>query len=278
VGGETRTSIIGLLDTDAQRTAVVRAVAALRSGKIYHDTFEFVGDVRFGAPACVVVGTMDPKGESTVPLVGRITRDHPRTGIIAVCDTTSPSIQQLMHLARAGGDEVMLTSMASLAELSAAVDRACARRRAVSDWQRIAPHVPTQFHDLFEFCFGSTNGHPSVEALANYLDIDRSTLASRLRTAGLPPARTILSWSRLLSVTETVAESRMPLEQAALRAGFSSASRLRAFTQRMVGMGPRALANVGAEYVFDKLFRVLAGDDSDERPVSDTGSREVGER
>ena len=70
----------------------------------------------------------------------------------------------------------------------------------------------------------------------------------------------------------------MPLEQAALRAGFSSASRLRAFTQRMVGMGPRALANVGAEYVFDKLFRVLAGDDSDERPVSDTGSREVGER
>ncbi|MBV5325857.1 MAG: hypothetical protein J0626_11695, partial [Rhodospirillaceae bacterium] len=85
------------MDTDAQRTAVIRAVSALRSGKICHDTFEFVGDVRLGAPACVVVGTMDPRGESTAPLVGRLARDHPRTGIIAVCDTTSSSIQQLMH-------------------------------------------------------------------------------------------------------------------------------------------------------------------------------------
>jgi len=128
----------------------------------------------------------------------------------------------------------------------------------MSDWQLISPYVPEEFHALFRYCFADSLARRSVRELADTLDIDRSTLASRLRAAGLPPAKTLLSWSRLMAVTALAQDAGTTIESTAHRAGFPSASRLRAFTRRMVGVGPRALAELGIEYVHERFVRSLA--------------------
>lgn len=133
MGGESRAVVVGLSDADAQRTEVIRAIMRAGGGETCSDVRRFLLVVQRVSPSCVVLGTTDPRGESTAPLVGRLVRDRPRVGIVAVCDTTPASIQALVHLARAGVDDVLLTSMATRSEWSATIDRACARRWAMSD-------------------------------------------------------------------------------------------------------------------------------------------------
>ncbi len=278
MGGRTTLHVVGLLDTDVQRSTVIRALAQLEGGMVLNDVVDFLQSVRRDAPDAVAIGVLGPRGGTNAPLVGRLQRDHPSVGIVVVCDTTSTAVQQLLHLARAGADEVMLISTASPAELAAVVERACARRREGSVWHRIAPAVPAECHDIFEFCFTSSLRRRSVGSLAQHLGIDRSTIASRLRRAGLPPAHAILSWSRLIAVTGLMESSRMSIEQAALRAGFESATGLRAFTRRLLGAAPRAVAARGRSHVEQLFFALIDGRDVHERiessaPLASRASR-----
>lgn len=252
-----RLRVLGLLDADSQRSTVIHSLVQLGGGIAFGDAPEFVRSVWGDTPDCVAVGALSPHGGTNALLVGRLRRDHPRVGVVAVCDTSPAAVQQLLHLARAGADEVVLTSMATPAELSATVERACARRRETSVWHRVAPLIPTELHDIVQFCFTNSIRRRSVGELAQHVGIDRSTLATRLRRAGLPPAHTILSWSRLIAVAELIESSRMSIERAALMSGFDSAAGLRTLTRRLVGVGPRAVADSGGGYVLERFLAVL---------------------
>ncbi len=172
MGGRTTLHVVGLLDTDVQRSTVIRALAQLEGGMVLNDVVDFLQSLRRDAPDAVAIGVLGTRGGTNAPLVGRLRRDHPSVGIIVVCDMTPTAVQQLLHLARAGADEVMLTSMASPAELAAVVERAGARRREESVWHRIAPAVPEECHDFIEFCFTSSLRRRSVGSLAQHLGID----------------------------------------------------------------------------------------------------------
>lgn len=218
---------------------------------------DFVQSIGQRSPHAVALGVLGPGGASNVSLVGRLRRDHPGLGMVVVCDATSIAVQQLPHLVRAGADEVVLTAMATTTELVAAVDRACARRREASVWHRIAPAIPEECHDIFEFCFTSALARRKVGDLARHLGVDRSTIALRLRRAGLPPAHTILSWSRLIAMAGLMESTRISVEQAAHEAGFGSAAGLRALSRRMMEATPRVLAARGRGALVEELREML---------------------
>ncbi len=258
IGSETASSIAGLQDADSQRSTIIDAFARLRWGDAFDEVAAFVQSLRQSAPQAVALGVLGPGGAGNVSLVGRLRRDYPGHGIVLVCDATSIAVQQLPHLVRAGADEVVLTSMATATELVGAMDRACARRREESVWQRIAPSVPAECHDIVEICFTSAVRRRSVGELALHLGVDRSTIARRLRRAGLPRAHTILSWSRLIAVAGFMESTRISVEQAAHAAGFGSAASLRAFTQRMVGWAPGLVAERGKQRLVTRFACMLA--------------------
>lgn len=212
-------------------------------------------------PNCTPATGPNGKRQRRYPSVNatrRLRRDHPRIGIVAVCDTSPVSVREPLHLARAGIDEVVLVSMASRAELSDALQRARSRRRGASVWQQLAPFVPTEHHELMQLCLSPALERRTAGALARQLGIDRSTLAARLVRAGLPSAHAILSWTRLIAVSDRLASSGTSVEQAALSAGFGSATALRAFTRRLVGAAPRTvIARGGSQYVVNEFRRLL---------------------
>jgi len=257
MGEGRRLRIIGLMDADSQRSDLIRALVRRSGGTVSRDVGDFIRSVGQDAPDCLALGPFDPRGGASARLVGRLRRDHPHVGIVVVCDTTPAAIKQLPHLTRAGADEVVLTSMGSLDEAAAMVEQICARRREASVWHRLAPRLPQACQEVVQLCFANALHRRSVGELARHLRIDRSTLAARLRSAGLPTAHTILSWSRLIGVVELMESSRMSVEQAALTAGFGSASALRAFTRRLVGVAPRTLAERGARSVEEKFLALL---------------------
>ncbi len=257
MGSETTPSIAGLRDADSRRSTVINAFAKLGGGDVFDAVADFVQSIGQRSPHAVALGVLGPGGASNASLVGRLRRDHPGLGMVVVCDTTPLAVQQLPHLVRAGADEVVLTVMATAAELVATVDRACARRREASVWHRIAPAIPEACHDIFEFCFTSALARRKVGDLARHLGVDRSTIALRLRRAGLPPAHTILSWSRLIAMAGLMESTRISVEQAAHEAGFGSAAGLRALSRRMMCATPRALAAGGRRIVMEEFLSLL---------------------
>lgn len=91
--------------------------------------------------------------------------------------------------------------------------------------------------------------------LSARLNLSRRTLLRWTATAGLPPARQILAWMRILLAAELLDDPGRTVLQAARSAGYSSDSSLRRITNRFVGLSPTDMRARGAFAAAAKPFK-----------------------
>ena len=85
----------------------------------------------------------------------------------------------------------------------------------------------------------------TVHAMAARAGISQQTLETRLRDAGLPPAREIIRWFRLLHVAARLDVPKASVEQIVDAMRFASSSTLRQLLKRMTGLTPSQLRDAG---------------------------------
>jgi transcriptional regulator GlxA family with amidase domain len=96
-------------------------------------------------------------------------------------------------------------------------------------------------------------GH--VPELALALDIDERTVPRWCAKAGVPHARRLFSWIRLLLAADLLDDSRRSIESIARSCGYSSAASLKATTKQFTGLSPSDLRNTGAFQTVADLLR-----------------------
>jgi AraC-like DNA-binding protein len=96
-------------------------------------------------------------------------------------------------------------------------------------------------------------GH--VPELAQALGIDERTVPRWCSYAGVPHARRLFSWIRLLLVADPLMDPRLSFETVARASGYSSAASLKSTTKTFTGYTPTELRERGAFNVISELFR-----------------------
>lgn len=91
-----------------------------------------------------------------------------------------------------------------------------------------------------------------VPELAGALGVDRRTVPRWCAAAGVPDARRMFSWIRLLLAAELLDDPRRAVENVARVSGFSSAGSLKSSTRTFTGLTPTELRERGA-------FETVAG-------------------
>lgn len=95
----------------------------------------------------------------------------------------------------------------------------------------------------------------NVPELAAVLRIDERTVPRWCSSAGVPHARRLFSWVRLLLVADLLANRGLSIETIARASGYSSAASLKSATKKFTGHTPSELRSRGAFQAVTEIFR-----------------------
>lgn len=118
-----------------------------------------------------------------------------------------------------------------------------------------APPAPIALRVLRTALAAPSDTAPHVKDIARQLRLSRRTLAYRLDRSGLPPARDLIQWARLLRVGWSLCQEDGTVASAATGSGFGSASAFRGVLERHAHLHPRTLHDPEG---WDALLRRLA--------------------
>jgi AraC-like DNA-binding protein len=96
-------------------------------------------------------------------------------------------------------------------------------------------------------------GH--VPELARVLGIDERTVPRWCASAGVPHARRLFSWIRLLLAADLLDDPRRSIESVARASGYSSAASLKSTTKQFTALSPSELRERGAFQTIANLVR-----------------------
>lgn len=123
--------------------------------------------------------------------------------------------------------------------------------------------VPREMQAFLELALKRASEHPTVEQLARDARTAHRTLSERLVRAGLPDAREILSWCRILQAAHAIEHSDASLSRIAEEYGFTSDAALRGMVRRRLAVTPSDLRERGgfdrALSSFERMLRQARG-------------------
>jgi AraC-like DNA-binding protein len=104
--------------------------------------------------------------------------------------------------------------------------------------------------------------------VAGALRTSRRTLLRWLYRSGLPCARHLLAWFRVLQAAELLDDPGRTVFSVARACGYASDPGLRRVMQRFLGMSPTELRRRGAFRIASRAFRDVLADRAPERPLA----------
>lgn len=204
-----------------------------------------------------------PRRPISLPRIQRLRQRHPTLAIVVYSDFSGREME-LFQLGRLSVDGVILAGRgddrhkmreAVRMGLSASV----ASRVADALQGRIAPVGLL----VLQWAVEHAHEHPGVDALAEMLCVSPSSLSRELRVLGLPTARRLLLWGRLLQAGRLLESRGTTAEEVAHRLGYATASGLRRALKSHCGCPPTVVAERGGlSWVLQCFIRRELGEGS----------------
>jgi AraC-like DNA-binding protein len=220
------------------------------------------------AAACSLEGVVtepwDADGRPVAPAVRLLRERFLSTPVAVYCALSAETARELLALARAGADEIILRGVDDVGVVVRSVfAHAGMLRVAAQALQVLAPGLPPEVVPVVSHCLVHAREAPSVEQLAGAFGIHRKTLVNRLATAGLPSPSVLISWGRLLLAARLLEDPGRSVEQVGLALNFGSGGALRSMLRRYTGLRPYEIRENGGMDCVLHLFRKALG-----RPVA----------
>jgi AraC-like DNA-binding protein len=255
------TDVVALV---VERTARARVSEALRDrGEVdfYDRTTDVWDAVVDGRARVVLLEPVDVTGRFTAPLVSSLRTGFPSVPIVAYCDPRIATSAQILELARAGVNELVMRGVDDVRlALTAAMDGAERHCAAECVLARLGSRLPKTIAPIIRFFLHNAGQPVSVADAAAALGVHRKTLFVRLAAAGYPPPSVLASWCRLLVASKLLEDPARPVTRVALELDFASATALRNMLRRYTGLTP---VEVRARGGFEHLYHLFM---SAERP------------
>lgn len=168
-------------------------------------------------------------------------RSHPETAVLALLDVSADCLDDLLTMGRWGVADVL--------DLGTGETDPLTRRLAAAEPARLE-RLLQEASALPEGRAGSvvlaaidtvTLGRGDVADLAGRLGTSAAGLRKMLEAEGLPAARDLLRWIRVLRAARLLQDPARPVRDVALRTGYSSEDALRRAMRETLGIGPRLL-------------------------------------
>lgn len=221
---------------------------------------ELLALVAEGLVGVAVVDLHDRSGAPTLPLVRTIREGYPSVPVVAYCSLTPDSSREILALARAGVNDLILRGVddggvALRSVITTALEH-CGARHVL---EAISPVVPASVLPFIRYALEHARQAVTVADAAAALGVHRKTLVDRLATAGLPTPSAMIAWCRLTLAAQMLEDPARSVEQIALLLDFSSAAALRNMLKRYTGLSPREVReNGGLRCVLHALRQTLA--------------------
>ena len=188
----------------------------------------------------------DVLGAPLSPTIEFVRATYPSVPLLAYCRLDVAAVHEVLALARAGIDELIIDGtddLVSAIEMRlAAAEEHCIAREMMT---RLEPRIPPPLRPVVAYCLVHASHNLTVEALAAAFDIDRKTLSRRLMRENWPAPSVLLAWSRLLLVARLIEQHERPVDHIALAFDYPSGTALRNALRRYVGLCPREIRTNG---------------------------------
>jgi AraC-like DNA-binding protein len=194
--------------------------------------------------------------------------------VIAYCDPKRTPSSDILALARAGVNELLISGMdevrLALKRVLGSADRQCMADEVL---RLVSSRMPPGARDTLTFFLRHAADSGSVAAAAAALGVDRKTLWNRLAAVRLPPPSELSAWSRLLIAARRLDAPGRSADQVALELNFPSGSAFRNMLRRYTGLTPTALRERGGSRYLTELFirRLFASEREPTDPEDDHG-------
>jgi AraC family transcriptional activator FtrA len=243
----------------------VRFAASLRRDltvQFCADSAELRTLVATGTVDAVVADLETTRHSSVWPTVQAILDPHPMTPVLLWLSLTGKDMRDLVAIASDIKPHAVI--IRELDDVSSIILNAIRSARDGSATQRIVQMIervaPSSVRSMLVFAARHADQPLSVHTMAARAGISQRTLFKRLRDAGLPPARQLIHWLRLLHVAARLDVPKATVEQVVDAMRFASSSTLRHLMKRMTGLTPRQLREAGGlQYLLGVVEPMLSG-------------------
>ena len=234
----------------------LRGYAAVRTCDQQDEMLALVSE---GLAGVVVVDVRDRTGAPTIAMVRTIREGFPSVPVVAYCALTPDSSREILDLARAGVNDLILRGVddvgVALRSVITTAQEHCGAKHVL---EAIAPLVPPSVVPFLRYSLEHARQTVTVADVAAALGVHRKTLVDRLATAGLPTPSAMIGWCRLTLAAQMLEDPGRSVEQIALLLDFSSGASLRNMLKRYTGLSPREVReNGGLRCVLHVLRQVL---------------------
>ena len=226
-----------------------------------------------------VIADLDTARHASIwPSIRAIVDWHPTIPLVLWLSLTGKDMRELVAMAaEVALDAVIIRELDDATSIIQGAVRSAregsATLRLVRAIERIAP---PSIRALLVVAARSTERPLTVHAWAARAGISQRTLLWRLRDAGLPHAREVIRWLRLLHVAARLDLPKNTVEHVVEGMRFASSSTLRHLLKRMTGFAPTQLREAGGfQYLLSvvepMLRRVSITAPDQDSPLADLG-------
>ena len=248
--------LVALLDDQEARARIADAMRGHAELRCFGRLRDAERELARGAAHAVFVTPTDESGTPVLPLIRRLRRGQSAIPIAVYAPLTPEAAVEVVALARAGIDEVILRGHDDLGvSLRALLSRAGSARAATEAYRVLSGAVPSPATSILAYCLEHAQDSLTVGALADALGVHRKTLLNRLAAGALPPPSALISWCRLFIAARLLEDGRRTVEQVALALGFGSGTALRNMFRRYTGLRPAEIRRRGGLTCVATVFR-----------------------
>ncbi len=171
----------------------------------------------------------------------KIRRDYPTLGVVAALRVTPDDAVNLRTLVEWGVAEILdlARDNSPIAVLKRFHDVRVYWAHSI--FSQALPTLSTRARTMLHVIADVAASGGTVVDLANALTIDERTVPRWCERAGLPPARRLLAWSRLLLAAHLLEDRKRSVESVARMCGYAGASPLGATLHAFAGARPGEL-------------------------------------
>lgn len=250
-------ALLALLQSDQRAAARLQTALGQDHELLHFRTWErFWSAVSREPIEGCILDIYHPDRPISLTRIHKLRQRHPTLAIVVYSDFSGREME-LFRLGRLSVDGVILAGRGD--------DRYRMReavRMALS--ASVATRVADALHGRFasvgllvlQWAVEHAHEHPGVDELAEALCVSPSSLARELRVLGLPTARRLLLWGRLLQAGRLLESRGTTAERVAHRLGYATASGLRKALKIHCGCPPTVVAERGGlSWVLQSFIR-----------------------
>jgi AraC-like DNA-binding protein len=242
----------------AARARIQEALRGHAAVRTCDEQDELLALVTEGLVGVAVVDLRDRTGAPTLGMVRTIREGFPSVPVVAYCALTPDSSREILALARAGVNDLILRGVddvgVALRSVITTAQEHCGAKHVL---EAIAPLVPPSVVPFLRYSLEHARQAVTVADAAAALGVHRKTLVDRLATAGLPTPSAMIAWCRLTLAAQMLEDPARSVEQIALLLDFSSAASLRNMLKRYTGLSPREVRENGGLRCVLHAFRQM---------------------